>query len=258
MRYLPIVFLVVICVPGFLSAQVLPQENPSSHQLKDPDNFPFGFYLSLGLPGTAVSYETGYQNLYELFESKGIGMPHYRTMVFYGAGIRYKRMYADMSLNSLFNTFILEPYGDPDFNKISSQSVNTVNLGFSIFQNRNMAFLLKAGFGEVRSSFWVTPLEPGIQVDFNQIDQVEGPVAFPHVFHRSTFIDMGIEFLQGRAKSRTSLSQSIRLGYKMGLNEEAWQAVNATTVNAPIDRFGQIYAQVLFIFGGNFPKKIKS
>lgn len=257
MPYLPIIFFLILFLPSSLSAQVLEQEPSSSKQLKDPDDFPFGFNLFLGLPGTAISRDLGYQNLHALFDSKGIGLPKFRTMVFYGVGFRYKRLYADMSLSSLFGTFPLELYGEPSFNTVSSQSVNMISVGVSIFQNRNAAFLLKAGFGEATSSFWVTPLETGVEVDFDQIEQVDSPIAFPHVFHKSTFLDVGIEVFQGRAKSRTSLSQSIRLGYRDGLNEKAWQAVNASTVNAPVDRFRQVYVQVLFTFGANWVKKNK-
>ncbi|MEM7367146.1 MAG: hypothetical protein AAF587_01025 [Bacteroidota bacterium] len=258
MRYTSILCLFVLLLPIFLPAQVLQQENPKSSQLKDPDNFPFSFFLSLGLPGATMSYDHGYQNLYELFETKGVNLPRYRSMLFYGAGIRYKRVYAGASLSSLIAPFILEPYGNPKYNMVASQSVNMFNVGFSIFQNRNSALILKAGIGDASSSFWITPLEGGIEVDFDQIEQVAEPIAFPHVFHKSMFLDLGIELLQGRAKSRTSLSQNIQFGYRRGLNEESWQAVNASSVNAPIDRFGQFYVQVFFLFGANFPKKNKS
>lgn len=243
--------LTLFLLPASLLAQVL-KENPGSSSLKDPDKFPLGVYLKMAVPGGAANYDVGYQNIHELFKTKDINLPNLFPTIAFGAGLRYKRLRFEAMINTQLGSNNLESFEGNRYLITGNQFLGSMNLGVVLFQNRNREVLLKLGIGEATNSFLISPQTAVSEVDWTKLEDEGVTGAFPIIFHKSVFWDIALEYVLGRPKNRASISQTISLGYRRGFAEQAWQVAGASSLNAPVDRLGQIYFQISFNLGTNF------
>lgn len=247
----------LLMLPTLFMGQVLQEINEEPTDLPDPDQYPFGVYLKLGLPGGSFTHETGHQNLRQILQDGGFRIPKTSQVNVFELGARYKRLYLDMGVASQFINSPIPPFLNSRSSVNSSSMMVWVNAGYSVFQNRNSALILRLGIGGGESSYQIRSLENVSQVDFDNLLTGGGSTTSSLIYHEDTFLDMSLELWRGRAKSRTSLGSAIRLGYRQGLNETAWETLDAPSINAPLDRMSEIYLNICIHLGYNFPKKAK-
>lgn len=212
--------------------------------------------MKIGLPIGSFTIENGYQNIHQIFQGGGLDMPQIRQMNVYDIGVRYKRFYAEIGGAKEFGNSNIPAFSNDRFSVNSTFSMWWVDLGYSVWQNRNSALLLRLGIGQVVSSYDIRSLQNISPVDFEDL-LTGGGNSSTLIDHENTFLDISAEWWVGRAKSHTSFGEAIRIGYRRGINETAWEATDASTLNAPMDRMGQIYFNFSFHLGRSFPSKSK-
>ncbi|MCI4669504.1 MAG: hypothetical protein MRZ79_15325 [Bacteroidia bacterium] len=249
--------LILFLFPALVGAQVLKQKNDLSQTLNNPDDYPFSVYLVLGIPGGSISYDLGYQNLYSSMRERDILLPNLSAIANFAVGARYKRLWAEVLIGTNFSFMDLPPFESRRFDIISGQDMTSFSIGYSIFQDRNTSLVLRAGFGQTLTGHSITPRVEDAFIDFDILDPNAGPNSFPVIYHQSEFVDLSMEWRIGREKTRIGLAESIRLGYRYGLEKKPWEVVNATAINTPLDRLSQVFFQVSFNITHNFPRKDK-
>ena len=256
MRHKSFICCLILLLPGILIGQELKEIKSESEMLADPGTYPVSVYLKLGLPFGAMAWNTGNQNIRQQLEAEGIDISGTRAYSILEFGMRYKRIYVEFGVdNPVYDVFnSSDPVGNFTSNSIKAAAWG--NIGVSIVQNRNDAFLLRLGLGEFEVAHEINSFRNTAQFDFDELFPNGSSPSSTRIFHRSTFLDIGIEYWRGVAKSPTSFGQTLRLGYRYGLKESSWEASGRTSVNAPMDRMGEIYFQLGFNLGYNFPQKI--
>ena len=257
MQYKIFICYLLVLIPGILIGQDPKEIRSESEMLADPGKYPVSLYLKLGLPFGAMALNTGNQNIRQQFEAEGMDLSGRRASSIFEFGMRYKRIYLEFGLdNPVYDVFNdADPVGTFTANTFHTAAWG--NVGISILQNRNDAFLLRLGLGEFEVAHEISSFRNTGQLDFDELFPNGSSPTTTRIFHRSTFLDVGVEYWVGVAKSPTSFGQSLRFGYRFGLAEKSWEASGRTSVNAPMDRMGEFYFQFAFPLGFNFPQKIK-
>ena len=255
-------FLLFLILPNFFIGQMLEEINIKPKDLVDPDQYPFGVYLKVGLPAGAFAVETGKNSIRQNFQEQGINLPNLRSSNIFAVGIRYKRFYLEIGATNQLNSFPTSSSNSSRvvFKGFTINANNTAgwgNVGVSLFQNRNSAFLLRLGLGRNESSYLISSNRNLTELNFDDLLGESGSSSSRLIIHENTFWDIGVEFLRGRAKSPNNFGEIIRLGFRRGINEVAWREFNTSSVNAPLDRMSEIYMQLCFHLGYNFAAKSK-
>ncbi|MEM9985285.1 MAG: hypothetical protein AAF804_09335, partial [Bacteroidota bacterium] len=128
----------------------------------------------------------------------------------------------------------------------------SAHLGVAIWQSRNVSLIGWAGIGFLSSSVVVQDYNGLNSVDLNDLTEGDLSTGWPILFHESELVDLSLEYQVGRPKDRTSLNESIRVGYRFGWREEAWLLEAGNLASPLTDRVSQIYLQVNFNIGFNF------
>lgn len=252
--FLCILFLIL---PTFFIGQVLEEIDNNPSGLPDPDKFPFGLYFKIGVPAGSFAHQFGHGNIQQIIEESGLELDRDRSVSIYEVGARYKRLYLEFGVgNQQFSSPLL-PSKNDRFAINSTHMMAWMNMGFSVWQNRNSAILLRAGVGSMGTTYTIRSLANVRQVDFDNLLTEGGAAPATIIHHENSFLDIGIEFWKGRAKSRTSLGEAVRIGYRRGFKETPWETLDTPSINAPLDRISEIYLHVCFHLGPNFPSKSK-
>ena len=245
----------LLILPGLLIGQELNEIKSESEMLSNPDKYPVSVYLKLGLPFGAMALNTGHSNIRRQLEAENIELSKTRAYSLFEIGMRYKRIFVDLGVDIPVYELTLFDRPVSSFTVDSYQTAAWGNVGVSIIQNRNTAFLIRLGIGEFEAAHEITTYSNTDQLDFDQLFPDASSPATTLIFNRSTFIDIGLEMWRSRAKSPTSAGETLRLGYRRGLKASRWEASGRRSINAPLDRMGEIYFQLGFSIGYNFPKK---
>ncbi|MCB0847708.1 MAG: hypothetical protein KDE26_30860 [Bacteroidetes bacterium] len=246
-----------LIIPTLFMGQVLKEINKDSLGLPDPDKYPLGIYFKFGLPAGSFSYDAGYANIRRVLQDGEMDLPRISQINVFEVGGRFKRFYLEMGVAGQFINSPIPPFFNDRFTVDFSRMMGWGDIGVSVWQNRNSALILRLGAGSVGSSYQIRSLENVNQVDFEDLLTETGANSSTLIYHENTFLDMSVEWWKGRAKSRTSFGEAIRFGYRWGVKETAWEVLDAPSVNAPLDRMGEIYFNLCFHLGYNFPQKAK-
>lgn len=255
MQHKTFLFCLLLMLPTLFMGQVLQEITHESTELPDPDQYPFEMYLKVGPPVATFSETTGYQNMRQLLEDGGLEYTRFREMIVLEGGIRFKRFYAEIGTAIEFTPFISDPVSNGFFSIHSTSSIAWLGVGYSVWQDRNSALLLHVGMGLKANSVnfrQVRNLDP---VDFSTLYTAGAGNPSILLYHENTFWDIGVEWWQGRAKNRVSAGEAFRIGYRRGINETAWKSVNTSSLNAPMDRIGELYMYACFHLGRAYPTK---
>lgn len=255
MRHSLFIFCLFLMVPNVLQGQVLQEITNGSTGLPDPDQYPFELYFKVGPPVASSSLTTGYQNMRQLIDDGGLEYARFREMSILEGGIRFKRFYVEIGTAIEFTPFISDPVSNGFFSMHSTSSIGWLGLGYSVWQDRNSALLVHLGAGLMASSVDIRQVRNLNPVDFNAIYGVGAGNPSILLYHENTFWDIGVEWWQGRAKNRVSAGEAFRIGYRRGINETAWETPNTTSLNAPLDRMGELYFNACFHLGRAYPSK---
>lgn len=255
MRHSLSVFCLLLIFPATLQGQVLQEVTNESTGLPDPDQYPLETFFKVGPPIATFSGTTGYQNMRQYLEDRGLEYTRFREMITLEGGIRFKRFYAEIGTAIEFTPFISDPVSNGFVSIHSVSSVAWLGTGYSVWQDRNSALLFHVGLGHKENSIHFRQVQNLTPVDFDNLF-VPG-AGNPSILlnHQNTFWDIGVEWWQGRAKNRVSAGEAFRIGYRRGINETAWETPNTTSLNAPLDRMGEIYLNACFHLGRAYPSK---
>ncbi|MDW3647203.1 MAG: hypothetical protein R8P61_09075 [Bacteroidia bacterium] len=255
MQHKTLICCLLIILPGLLIGQELKEIKSESEMLANPDKYPVSIYLKLGLPFGAMALNTGNSNIRQQLEAAAIELSRTRAYSLFEIGLRYKRIYVDLGVD--IPVYELTFFDRPvrSFTVDSYQTAGWGNVGVSILQNRNTALLLRLGIGEFEAAHEITSFGNTDQLDFDQLFPDASSPKTTLIFNRNTFIDIGLEMWRGIAKSSTSSGETLRIGYRRGLKASRWEASGRRSINAPLDRMGEIYFQFGFSIGYNFPQK---
>lgn len=232
------------------SAQPLSQLADSLEAFPDPAVFKGSFYFLSGLPGTELILEKSYQNLNNILEEAQIEAGTLRNSYSWGIGGRWQRLYAELLLGISWSDTYLD--GNDRFMTATNNFNGIFQLGYAVWQNRNNVVLVRAGVGGIKERRQIVQTSGDAILDFNNFDQPISTVAWA-LEHNNTVGDISIGWLEGRPKRNISLAESIRLGYRFGLKNKAWEAPGAR--NIPSDRVEQWYVSFHFQVGYNAKSK---
>ncbi|MFN7118906.1 MAG: hypothetical protein ACK4TA_19060 [Saprospiraceae bacterium] len=232
------------------SAQPLSELPDSVEAFPDPAVFKGSFYIMSGLPGTEIMLEKGYDNLDKILKNAQIGSETLRNSYSWGIGGRWQRLYAEFLVATSFDDTHLD--GNDRFMTSTNHFSGIFQLGYAVWQNRNNVVLVRAGIGGVKERRYIVQTSGDAILDFNNFDQPNSTVAWA-LEHNNTIGDISIGWIEGRPKRSVSLAESLRLGYRFGLNDKAWEAPGAR--NIPSDRVEQWYVSFHFQLGYNKKSK---
>ncbi|MFK7924802.1 MAG: hypothetical protein AB8H47_22780 [Bacteroidia bacterium] len=249
MQHKTFLFSFLFVLPTLFMGQVLQEIAPEPRGLPDPDQYPFEVFFKLGLPAGSFAYQSGYQNMDQILRDGGFDIPRVRQVNIFELGMRYKRFYAEIGGASNFISSPIPPFSNERFSINASSMMGYVDLGYSVWQNRNSALLLRLGIGQLGSSYDIRSLQNVSPLDFDDLLTEIPPNPSTLIYHENTFLDISAEFWKGRAKNRTSFGEAVKIGYRRGINETAWEAINTTPLNAPLDRMGEFYLNICFHLG---------
>ncbi|MEL6254047.1 MAG: hypothetical protein AAFR87_18710 [Bacteroidota bacterium] len=255
MQHKTFISCLLLMLPGLLIGQELKEIKTESEMLSDPEKYPVSVYFKLGIPFAAMALNTGNKNIRQLLESEGVDLSRNRAYSLFEIGMRYKRIYVELGVDN--DVFVLNTFSQPinSFTANSFYSAAWGNFGVSVWQNRNTAFLLRLGIGGYESAHEISSFRNVAQLDFENLFPNESSPSTTLIFNQNTFVDIGLEWWRGVAKSPTSFGETIRIGYRRGLKANRWEASGRNFVNAPVDRMGEVYFQFGFSIGYNFPEK---
>lgn len=255
MQHKTFLFSLLLLVPTLFMGQVLQEINQESQDLPDPDQYPLEVYFKVGPPLTAISASTGYKNMRQLIDDGELEFNRFREMTILEGGMRYKRFYLDIGGAIEFGNTISDPVSNGFSSLASTSSTVWMGCGYSVWQDRNSALLIHLGLGQMRSSVDIRQVRNINPIDFNTLyaDGAGNPSTL--LYHENAFWDIGVEWWQGRAKNRVNAGETLRFGYRRGINETAWKSVNTSSLNAPMDRIGELYMYACFHLGRAYPTK---
>lgn len=245
-------FSFLFLLPTLFMGQVLQEIKQESKGLPDPDEYPFEIYYKLGIPAGSLSAITGHQNMQQILQDGGIDFPRFREVNVLEAGFRYNRLYVEGGIATQFPTTPSASFSNNRFYVSSDYIMGAVNLGYSVWQNRNTAVLLRLGVGYNSISYDIRTLQNLSPVDFDKLLVGEPSNPSMLISHENIFWDISVEFWKGRAKNRTNFGEAFRIGYRRGIEDTAWEAFNTTSLNSPMDRVGELYLNICFHLGSSF------
>lgn len=247
----------LLILPALFFGQVIEEIKKDGESLADPEEYPLGIYFKLGLPMASSAYETGHKNIHRLFRENGIDLPNFRPSSVLEVGMRYKRFYVELGGGGQWINSPIPYLANANTTVNSSYMAGWANVGVSVWQNRNSALLLRLGFGGAGYSYQIRSLQNIGEVDFENLFSGDNSASSSLIYHEDEFLDISVEFWKGRAKSRGSFGEAFRVGYRHGFKETAWEALDTSSINAPLDRMGELYLHFCFHLGYNYPKKSK-
>ncbi|MEL6634922.1 MAG: hypothetical protein AAFQ83_25890 [Bacteroidota bacterium] len=243
----------LLCLGMNLSAQVLTPLPESESEQVSPEDFPFGLYFMLSLPGGLLNPELGMGNIHQQLGQQGIDIPRINIMQSLATVFRYKRLYLEAQYqgSSLsFARFLPNPLDDLAY---AGLSISSVQLGYALWRNRNNELIFRGGFGSAQSTILIVENQQ-TSLSFDQLGTSSVRNPWIPIFHDTNFVEASLEIWRGRPKRRAKVGESIRIGYRQGLAFDEWQFAGATAIGAPRDRLSQLFLHVQIHFGPNFPK----
>lgn len=124
-----------------------------------------------------------------------------------------------------------------------SASMFDVSLGYAILSERNyfLYFNLGAGYAEYVRTIEIKGSQPTTLTLALQSGNGQGIV----LKNTGAFLDFSFEIMS-RTKEAKALGKSIKLGYRYGLQENAWNSTFNNFTEVPSDRIGNLYFQFTF------------
>ncbi len=118
-----------------------------------------------------------------------------------------------------------------------------VSSGYAIFSERNyfLYFNLGTGFAQYTRTIEIKNSQPITLASALQSGNGQGVV----LKNTGAFLDFSFEIMS-RTKEAKALGKSIKLGYRYGLQENAWNSTFNNFTEVPSDRIGNLYFQFTF------------
>mgnify|MGYP006267540801 CR=1 FL=1 len=223
------------------------------------EQFPFSVYVLADLPASGLVYDVGPNAFYDRLAEQGIEVPRSGVLYGFALGGRWRRFYGDLRLSKQLFTQPETQRLDNGREVAVMRDFEAINagLGYSFFQSRNHEVQLWLGIGSAVTTLYLNSSQSGASFDFDDLSPVPVPdaAAWPVFSHTNFYGDLALGWISGRPKGPSSLAETLRVGYRLGLQAEPWEALNYTVVNAPLHRLGQIYMSASFQIGFNFAAK---
>jgi hypothetical protein len=202
------------------------------------------FFRSISLVPVTSGGLIYFPHLQELIKTAQLGNPKFYNFIFnnpFEIGIRSNDWF--YSLNASLPAFS----GGKHFN----QRLGSAMFGIekTMFQNDNYRANFYLGAGYYAYAFSFSKNEPNRQVAFQNLFKTSFLVT-PDLKNRGAMLNIGV-VLAHREKSKTAIGSYLRLGYWWGLQKSPWKAGTITIVEAPRDRMGLLYLQLLVTISRN-------
>lgn len=197
--------------------------------------------------------------MYRLLQNEDIKPETTRTMYQFAAGVRYQRLFGEISVSSTFGSLASAVYS-------SRKNIRSIglefshaggNLGYALYQDRNIMLVLRGGMEFIWHSLLLTENRSDAVIDFSRLGTAPEHNTWPVFRHAGFAGHISLELLNGRAKKPSTLAVSQRIGYQFGLRDKAWAVSGIQAVNTPSDRAGMIYFTTAFWLARNLERKTK-
>lgn len=238
-----------------LSGQILLNADGEKGQIPDPDRYFASLYFSATVPQFA-GLHTGYGSIFGQLENQGIELEKLHDLWSFAIGGRLHRFYAEIYATTqpfeeieTFSGSGITYHVDDHFSAIGFQ------LGYALHQGRILTVLPRFGVGQSTYTIQKTGTTLEAALDFGEIENPTGTVGWPVLRHQQWYGDVSLELLTGRPNRKVSFMESVRLGYRFGLDSRPWETLGAIASNAPNDRLGQFYLSLNFSLSINYEKK---
>ncbi len=218
----------------------------------NPDHYNKGFFLALAVPVATLNIDLGHQNMKALLEGDGLAFPNMVPSTAIGIGGYLGRFYGRAGMNYSLGQSGRDFFADQGRSLRRGLDEISLQLGLAIWQTRNVSLIAWAGAGFLSSSVVIQDYRGINSVDLNEITEGGLRTGWPILYHESGVIDLSLEYQAGRPKNRTSLNESIRVGYRFGWQEEPWRLESGNLSTPLTDRVSQLYVQINFNIGFNF------
>jgi len=246
MKRLFVLFFTCSLLTVTASAQVLTPVDSTLSPLKDPNTYKTSFYLITSSFVGEFGVNLGGENMRSLLQDYGIRSSRVGHSFRAGAGVRIGRVFTELRLTS---PYAAEESFEGGYWVSSTLQTAGLSVGVSLWQNRNQELILKGGLGAASTNIRVQG-GPGAQgFDLGQPDGSAS--AWPTLSHEEIFWEAGVDFVIGRPKGPTSLSEVISLGVRGGITNRPWETTGVVSTGLPQDRTLQLYMATTFFLSYN-------
>jgi hypothetical protein len=200
-------------------------------------NSPKRFSISGGLSLSALAWHS-LPNLNQFLKTQDISNDNLTVYIPFGINYQINRLKLQIMIN--YGIAIPSNYQN---NYSTTLKVNNLSIstGYAIFADRNKYIYFNLGVGSCKYTETInkynqqiTSLASALQNSIGQSITLQ---------NTQSFIDIGIEYLN-RTKGKR-LGQSVRLGYRYGLEETPWSSQFIRLSDVPSDRIGSVYLETL-------------
>jgi hypothetical protein len=226
-----------------LTSQAAMSQTPDSVQapgIPPKSDFRFGVLSEMG-------YQLAYLSLPNvrsfLQQNQIEAMTRFDPFVHLNVGMRYYRLKL-MAQNGFGVDLFARNDQKGSVAQRNSASYSAVALGYDVINGRN---------NRLYDSACNRTSQP---VSFQNVAQYSQPGDIPSLRLTNTYWDISLEFSQ-REKRKSSVASVLRVGYRRGLQAEAWKWGMFELTGGPSDRISQVYFQAGFYLSSNYTKGAK-
>jgi hypothetical protein len=201
-------------------------------------NSPKRFSVGIGFLNLGSVLWTVTPNLNEFLKEKGIPTSNYTTNIPVILSYQVNRFKFNLEAYSgILNT----PRKSGNYSTLSGVELGIFSAEYAIFADRNNYLYLNLGIGRADYKQTITVSSSQSTTFASALQNGSGQTII--LKNSSTFLDFGLEFLN-RTEKKT-FWQSIKAGYRYGLENSSWDSQLVNLTDTPSDRVSSFYIQFL-------------
>lgn len=200
-------------------------------------NSPKRFSLGISFPSTALLWTIS-PNLNSFLNGKGIPTRNFSTVI--PLIISYQVNKFKLNLEAYYG-IMNRPYRQGIYATSLDADLVIFSTEYAIFADRNNYLYLNLGIGLADYTQNITVSNSQPTTFTSALQNGTGQTII--LKNSSAFLDFGLEFLN-RTK-QNSVGQSIKIGYRYGLESSQWESKLVKIFDTPYDRVSSFYLQAL-------------
>lgn len=242
-------FILFLLATGQTALCQTPDSTGHSAGLPPKSNYKFSLMTELGLTVASTSMPA----IRSFFRANQIKPDfHLDPMLNLAFGARYGRFKGMLHGGYGVNMIQVSDQEAAVVAQQTNSNYSGLMVGFDLANSRNRRLYLNAGVGNILYEYNVYR-QSSQTVSFQNILQSDQSGNIPSLRLSNTYLDGNLEYTQ-REKRKHGAATVLRLGYRRGLQAQAWESNAFRLTGAPTDRISQFYFQGAYYFSSNYSK----